>query len=124
MLLLLLLLLLLVAVVVDVVDVVDDLEALARRVFDWRLLSDLMLLLLLGHRNLRRDGHDVVVGALQDRLDRLVAVGLRRGQVKIFLDEVRRCRPVAKCVLKDDVTLPVIVTLTSSYSPLMLGFCA
>ena len=110
-LLLLLLLQLLVAVVVDVVDVVDDLEALTnRQVFNWRFLSDLMLLLLLQlllllllrSRKLRRDGHDVVVRALQNRFDRVVAVGLLRGQVQVLLDEVRRGRPVTERILPDE----------------------
>ena len=107
-LLLLLLLQLLVAVVVDVVDVVDDLEALTnRQVFNWRFLSDLMLLLLqllllLRSRKLRRDGHDVVVRALQNRFDRVVAVGLLRGQVQVLLDEVRRGRPVTERILPDE----------------------
>jgi len=104
---LLLLQLLVVVVVVDVVDVVDDLQALAAHIFHRGFLSDLLLLLLLLLRwgELRGDGDDVVVGALQNRFDGLVCVGLLRGQVKVLLDEVSRGRPVAECVLKHEVRL-------------------
>ena len=92
-----------VVIVVNVVEVLYQLVPLTVFVgccLLWLFPCLLLLLLLLLLWILRRYGHQMIVGTLQDGFNGFVCISLRRGQVQVLLAQLCGGGAVAQRVLK------------------------